>query len=259
MLLQRFLKHLPPELHEWLSLLSTLLEVLLIVVGAWALVRLSRMMVRRLEKRYLLPYEFTLLARRALGALIWGGAFFWVLERLGVSASVLWTAFTSFAAVGAVAFFAAWSVLSNMFCSLLIWSTRIFRLHDVVEVCDANDKPGFKGRVIDINLIYTTLEESGSHAEGTTLKIPNSLFFQRFVRRWHGMEVQVPGAFPFQHCDHPPRPTDEQMSAAQRTSEPTFVAPQPTAQALPTAGILVYPAAGSPPPAPPSGGGMPAL
>ena len=38
----------------------------------------------------------------------------------------------------------------------------------------------------DINLVYTTLEESGSAEAGTTLKIPNSMFFQRAVRRWHG-------------------------------------------------------------------------
>ena len=89
-----------------------------------------------------------------------------------------------FATVGAVAFFAAWSVLSNIFCMLLIATTRPFRLHDQIEVLESGDKPGLKGRVLDINLIYTTLEESGENGAGTLLQIPNSLFFQRITRRW---------------------------------------------------------------------------
>ena len=59
--------------------------------------------------------------------------------------------------VGAVAFFAAWSVLSNLFCALLIFTVRPFRIGNYIEVLDTADKPGAKGRVVDINLLYTTL------------------------------------------------------------------------------------------------------
>jgi small-conductance mechanosensitive channel len=114
-----------------------------------------------------------------------------ILERLGVSGTVLWTAFTGFAAVGAVAFFAAWSVLSNIFCTVLIFTTRPFRLQDHIEVLENGEKPGLKGRVVDINLIYTTLQEVAADAgdEGSVLQVPNSLFFQRTVRRWRGHQV----------------------------------------------------------------------
>ena len=108
-----------------------------------------------------------------------------VLGRLGVSGEVLWTAFTGCAAVGAVAFFAAWSVLSNLFCALLIMTVQPFRQGDDIEVLDTAEKPGAKGRVKDINLLYTTLEEGeGEHRR--LLQIPNALIFQRVVRRWPG-------------------------------------------------------------------------
>jgi small-conductance mechanosensitive channel len=55
-----------------------------------------------------------------------------------------------------------------------------------VELLDTGDKPGVKGQVVDINLVYTTLLESGDSQNGTSLQLPNSLFFQRPVRRWHG-------------------------------------------------------------------------
>ena len=124
-------------------------------------------------------------AQRVVGFVVYGGAVLWSLERLGVSGSVLWAAFTGFATVGAVAFFAAWSVLSNLFCALLIYTTRAFRVGDQVELLETADKPGVKGHVTDINLVYTTLRETGDDGKATTtLQLPNSLFFQRVLRRW---------------------------------------------------------------------------
>lgn len=66
-----------------------------------------------------------------------------------------------------------------------------FRINDHIEVLENGEKPGFKGRVIDINLIYTTLEEltADSTATATVLQIPNNMFFQRAVRRWRGTET----------------------------------------------------------------------
>ena len=128
------------------------------------------------------------------GVLRWAillGTTLLVLERMGVSATVLWTAFTSFATVGAVAFFAAWSVLSNLFCALLIFTVGPFRVGDVIEVLDTADKEGARGRVTDINLLYTTLEDIAPGTAGTLLQIPNTLIFQRMVRRWKpGQEVK---------------------------------------------------------------------
>ena len=88
------------------------------------------------------------------------------------------------AAVAAVAFFAIWSVLSNMFCALLIFTMGPFRIGDTVEVIESADKPGVKGRVIAINLFYTTLQDLSEEAVGAVLQVPNSLFFQKSVRRW---------------------------------------------------------------------------
>ena len=53
---------------------------------------------------------------------------------------------------------------------------------------EAADNPGAKGRVIAINLLYTTLEEDAEAGTGALIQIPNSLFFQKVVRRWRGTE-----------------------------------------------------------------------
>ena len=63
---------------------------------------------------------------------------------------------------------------------LLAWVAR-----NQPELLDNPDKPGAKGRVVDINLLYTTLEDFTADPEHPTLlQIPNALIFQRVLRRW---------------------------------------------------------------------------
>ena len=184
-------QRLPDWVQGWLDTIMPIGQVLLILLAAWLVQRLVRLLVRRLVDRRGLPLEMAVVLRRLSASLIAAAALLLILERMGVSGMVLWTAFTGFAAVGAVAFFAAWSVLSNIFCAVLIFSTRLFRLQDHIEVLENGEKPGLKGRVVDINLIYTTLQEVEADASdgGSVLQIPNSLFFQRSVRRWRGNSV----------------------------------------------------------------------
>ena len=184
---------LPDWLQGWAGQIQTAAEVVLILLLAWLLRFIARRLLSRLGRAYTFPASMELAAKRLSNFLIWVGALLAVLDALGVSATVLWTAFTGFAAVGAVAFFAAWSVLSNIFCTLLIFTTRPFRLGDMIEIVENGEKPGFRGRVIDGNLIYSTLEEAGgAHGGGNYVQIPNSLFFQRALRRWRpGSEPQA--------------------------------------------------------------------
>ncbi|MHA6494866.1 mechanosensitive ion channel domain-containing protein [Pseudomonas borbori] len=179
--------------HQWLLAYSEPLirggQVLLIVLLAWLLQRLLARGLTRLGERYpQLPVQVLLPLRGVLRWLIMGSAFMLVLERLGVSAQVLWTALTGFVAVAAVAFFAIWSVLSNLFCALLIVTLGPFRIGDCVEVIETADKPGVRGRVLSINLFYTTLEDLSEEGLGTWVQVPNSLFFQKAVRRWRSGE-----------------------------------------------------------------------
>jgi len=184
----------PLWLQEWLGIIVPVGQMLLILLAAWLLQRLLRRVIYRIAARHSLPPEMSIGARRIGAFVIYGAAMLLILERMGVSGTVLWTAFTGFAAVGAVAFFAAWSVLSNIFCTLLIFTTRPFRLYDHIEILENGEKPGLRGKVIDVNVIYTTLEETGTVHTGTVLQVPNNLFFQRTVRRWRNGALPAPVA-----------------------------------------------------------------
>ncbi|HZH55589.1 mechanosensitive ion channel domain-containing protein [Yanghanlia caeni] len=177
---------LPVWTHDWLDSLALLGQLLLIALVAMLLQRSIRRVILKAGELYDLPRH---LVRPAILFTRWAiviSATLLILGRLGVSGTVLWTAFTGFAAVAAVAFFAAWSVLSNLFCAILIFTARPLRLGDHVEILDTAEKPGARGEVVDINLLYITLEDSTASQPGVYLQIPNALIFQRVIRRWRG-------------------------------------------------------------------------
>jgi small-conductance mechanosensitive channel len=181
--------YLPAWAHEWIDILVPGLQILGILLVAWLLLVLVHRVLVRTAERYQLPMDLVRPVRNGLRWIIYGAASLLIMERLGVSATVLWTGFTGFVTVAAVAFFAVWSVLSNLFCAILIYSTRPFKVNDVVELIDSGDKPGIKGRVIDIRLVYTTLEDVMPEHQGALLQVPNSLFFQKALRRWRSAEA----------------------------------------------------------------------
>lgn len=176
---------LPVWALPWLQAIGVGLQILLIIAAAWALRRLLRRVVQRLGTRHQVPMDFLVPLSTLGGWVIVLAAVLMVMERVGVSVTVLWTAMTGFAAMAAVAFFAAWSVLSNLFCAFLIFTSAPFRVGDVLEIMDSGDKPGLKGRVVAVHLLYTTLlDMAGDETQGAYLQIPNSMFFQKGLRRW---------------------------------------------------------------------------
>ena len=202
--------HLPEWIQDWLEVIVPGAQIVLILVLAWALQRLLRRLLSSASARYQLPAELLAPIQGLVRWTVLASAMLLVLERLGMSATVLWTAFTGFATVGAVAFFAAWSVLSNLFCALLIFTARPFRIGDTIELLDTAEKPGAKGRVVDINLLYTTLQEhSTAPGSASWLQIPNALIFQRVVRRFQGV----------------PAPATTPSASVEPASEPALAAP----------------------------------
>lgn len=169
---------------DWLDLLVPATQVAVTVSIAVLLHYGLRTLISRSARLYNWPLELVVPIKGLLRWFLIALTVLMCLEIVGVSAMVLWTAFSGFAAVGAVAFFAAWSVLSNFFCAFLIMAVRPYRLGDTIEVLEGLDKAGVRGRVIDINMLYTTLEEEkAANGERSVVQLPNIFIFQKGVRR----------------------------------------------------------------------------
>ncbi len=88
--------------------------------------------------------------------------------------SGVWTLLVSVATIIGVGFLATWTLISNFTASFFIAVWRPFHLGQVVEILPER----LKGRIIDHNLMFTTLREES----GSVIEIPNNLFFQRTFR-----------------------------------------------------------------------------
>lgn len=96
-----------------------------------------------------------------------------------------WAFISAGIAAIALGFVAAWSILSNATAALLIMTFRPFRMGDTLELLDPTGAP-MGGRVLDMNLMYTTLgaplDDSDAGTNGRILRVPNNLFFQRVLQ-----------------------------------------------------------------------------
>jgi len=74
-----------------------------------------------------------------------------------------------------IAFFAQWSLLSNITSSLLLFFSHPLKIGDTIKVLD-RDHP-FVGEVSDLTYFFVHLKTES----GETITIPNSLLFQKSV------------------------------------------------------------------------------
>lgn len=159
------------------------LSVAIIVVGAFILSSISRRMINRLRgAAHLTP----IMAKRIHTFRRW---LFWivtvlvVLGELGAFNSA-WSLITAGLAAFSIGFVAAWSMLSNATAALLVITFRPFRIGDEIEIMDSDGK-SLGGRVLDLNLMYTSLLLAKNPEDSDAKKyfrVPNILLFQKIIR-----------------------------------------------------------------------------
>ena len=102
----------------------------------------------------------------------------------GVSVGTLWAALSGMLALIAVGFIAVWSVLSNILCSILLIVFPPFRIGDEIEIQEPTSNFFVRGKVVGTNMLFTSLEATNpeDEADSTILRVPNNIFFQKYVR-----------------------------------------------------------------------------
>jgi small-conductance mechanosensitive channel len=96
----------------------------------------------------------------------------------GVNQSDLAVFVGSLLTIVGVAFFAQWSLLSNVTAAIIIFFNHPIRLNDSIIILEAKDYT-IEGRIIDIGLFFITLETP----DGEELTLPNNLFIQKSIKK----------------------------------------------------------------------------
>jgi small-conductance mechanosensitive channel len=107
------------------------------------------------------------------------------LQQAGVEVTSIWAGLLTIMAMVAVGFIAVWSIISNIFCSLMMLIFAPFRIGDEIEIIETTGGSGLRGTVRSVNPMFTCIDEAG---EGgiNLVQVPNNVFFQKTIRRWKG-------------------------------------------------------------------------
>lgn len=182
------------EMSAWVSEVgwSQAMVMGLTLLGGFAIyLVLSRGLRRMTRQNWMTP----LMEGRARLLLRWFSTLvvgLLLLQQSGL-VSQAWALLSGFFAVAAVSFVATWSVLSNGICAVMLLIYRPFSIGDTIEIFDASDKPGFRGTVLDINLLYTTLQSHEDRGHGQ-IQVPNNMVLQRVILRYQPQAVPEEGA-----------------------------------------------------------------
>jgi small-conductance mechanosensitive channel len=77
-----------------------------------------------------------------------------------------------------VAFFAQWSLLSNITSSIILFFNHPIRLNDSIAILEGKEYV-IEGKIINIGIFFITLQTE----EGEELTLPNNIFIQKSIKR----------------------------------------------------------------------------
>lgn len=167
-----------------------LLQSLAAVVIAWLVYYLICQGFKRLSRRGLIPTDLHRILRSILKWLTLIVLLLIILGLFGISVASFWAALSGVLVLLAIGFVAVWSLLSNLLCSVLLIIFAPFRIDDVIEIQDPASPVTMRGQVIDINIMFTSIRVTDDHEGESLVRIPNNIFFQKYIRTWQGRHSQ---------------------------------------------------------------------
>lgn len=95
----------------------------------------------------------------------------------GVHQSDLIFFISSLLTVLGIAFFAQWSILSNITSTLIIFFNHPAKIGDTITVMDKEYT--IDGKIVDVGAFFVIIKTK----EGESISIPNNVFIQKMIRR----------------------------------------------------------------------------
>lgn len=167
-----------------------LLQSAAAAILAWLVYFLICQGLKRLKNRGLIPVDLHRILSATIKWLTLIVLLLVVLGLFGISVASFWAALSGVLVLLAVGFVAVWSLLSNLLCSVLLIIFAPFRIDDEIEIQDPASPVTMRGRVLDINIMFTTLLVVDQDGTDSLLRVPNNIFFQKYIRTWQGRNSQ---------------------------------------------------------------------
>lgn len=167
-----------------------LLQSVVAAIIAWLVYFLICQGLKRLGNRGLIPADLHRILIAIIKWLTLIVLLLVILGLFGISVASFWAALSGVLVLLAIGFVAVWSLLSNLLCSVLLIIFAPFRIDDEIEIQDPASPVTMRGRVLDINIMFTTLLVIDQDGTDSLLRVPNNIFFQKYIRTWQGHNSQ---------------------------------------------------------------------
>ena len=140
-----------------------------------ALRYLVNSIIEKFGKRAGLGVSRTRLVKKYIDYFIYALAILTIVSIWGIKTEQLFLFVTSILTVIGVAFFAQWSILSNITAGIIVFFSSPFRIGDTIKILD-KDYP-IEAKIVDIKSFYPLLKT----AEGEQISLPNNLLLQKGI------------------------------------------------------------------------------
>jgi small-conductance mechanosensitive channel len=182
---------------------APLIKSVLAILAGLFLYQLVRHGLKKIAENGFLDFKLRIMLRKLAKWLIVVIVLLLCLGFFGLSVNTLWATLTGVLALIALGFVAVWSVLSNVLCSILMIIFPPFRIGDQIEIQEPSANFSVKGKVVDANMLFTTLEASSdtNNTVDSILRVPNNIFFQKYVRVIPGATTESLQTYTARHQD----------------------------------------------------------
>ncbi|MEM6299042.1 MAG: mechanosensitive ion channel domain-containing protein [Bacteroidota bacterium] len=155
-----------------------IIETILIIVAYFFIKRvLSKIIDRTIKSRDLIKHRGVLI-KKVVNILLLVLGFIFTLLIWGVSQSDLAVFMGSVLTIVGVAFFAQWSLLSNITSSIILFFGHPIKIGDSIAILEGKEYI-IEGQIVDIGIFFITLRTD----EGESLTLPNNIFIQKSIRK----------------------------------------------------------------------------
>ncbi|WP_430408876.1 mechanosensitive ion channel family protein [Kordia sp.] len=151
----------------------------IVIIGVYILVRMtSNKFITKTTKNKLIQKSRAKIIRKAINIALVFICILLILTIWGVNQSDLAAYIGSILTVVGVAFFAQWSLLSNITSSIILFFNHSVRIDDSIIIMEGKEYE-IEGRVSDIGLFFVTVKTK----EGEEINMPNNLFLQKMIKK----------------------------------------------------------------------------
>lgn len=149
----------------------------IILIGIMLFLRfIIHILLSKIRNNHLLHRHSYSLFSRLINFIIFGISFVLFIIIWGVEPQQLFLIISSFLAFLGVAFFAQWSVLSNITAAIILYSIYPAKIGDTICILDKDFS--IEGKIRDIGLFFVTIKLETNEL----ISVPNNVFLQKQVK-----------------------------------------------------------------------------